>query len=197
VSDAGTPLISDPGYKLTRACIEAGIAVHAVPGASAALAALVVSGLPSDRFLFAGFAPPRSSARRRFFAELAAIRASLIVYESPRRLAESLADAALVLGPRPAVMARELTKLHEEVRRGTLAELAAHYAQAEPPKGEVVLVIGPPGADEGAVSADDLDRRLTEALKTASLRDAVAAVAAATGLPRKQVYERALALGRQ
>lgn len=197
VSDAGTPLVSDPGYKLVRACVEAGIAVHAVPGASAALAALVVSGLPSDRFLFAGFPPPRSSARRGFFAELAEVRASLILYESPRRLAETLADAAAVLGPRPAVVGRELTKLYEEIRRGSLAELAAHYAQAETPKGEVVLVIGPPGDEKPAIAEDDLDAQLERALAAASLRDAVAAVAEATGLPRKQVYQRALALGRR
>jgi 16S rRNA (cytidine1402-2'-O)-methyltransferase len=198
VSDAGTPLISDPGYKLVTAAAEAKVAVIAVPGASAALAALTVSGLPSDRFLFAGFLPNKSGARRRALAELAPIPASLVIYESARRLPAALADMAEVLGPRPAAVTRELTKLHEEVRRGGLAELAEHYRGAGPPKGEVVVVVGPPGPDAaGGPDAAAVDAQLRAALGRASLRDAVAAVAEATGLPRKQVYARALTLARE
>ena len=195
VSDAGTPLISDPGYKLVAAAAEANVTVTAVPGASAGLAALTVSGLPSDRFLFAGFLPNKSGARRRALAELAPVPASLVIYESARRLPAALADMAEVLGPRPAAVARELTKLHEEVRRGTLAALAEHYQAAGPPKGEVVVVIGPPGPDAAtAPDAEALDARLRAAFRHASLRDAVAAVAEASGLPRRQVYARALEL---
>jgi 16S rRNA (cytidine1402-2'-O)-methyltransferase len=195
VSDAGTPLISDPGYKLVTAAAAAGVAVTAVPGASAGLAALTVSGLPSDRYFFAGFLPNKSAARRRALAELVPVPASLVIYESARRLPAALADMAEVMGPRPAAVARELTKLHEEVRRGTLPALAEHYGSAGPPKGEVVVVIGPPGLDAAAVpSAEVLDTRLRAALGRESLRDAVAAVAEATGLPRKQIYARALEL---
>jgi len=195
VSDAGTPLISDPGYKLVAAAAEAGVAVTAVPGASAGLAALTVSGLPCDRYFFAGFLPNKSAARHRALAELVPVPASLVIYESARRLPAALADMAEVLGPRPAAVARELTKLHEEVRRGTLAALAEHYQRAGPPKGEVVVVIGPPGLDAAAVpSAEALDARLRAVLGRESLRDAVAAVAEATGLPRKQIYARALEL---
>ncbi len=195
VSDAGTPLISDPGYKLVAAAAEAGVVVTAVPGASAGLAALTVSGLPSDRYFFAGFLPNKSAARHRALAELVPVPASLVIYESARRLPAALADMAEVLGPRPAAVARELTKLHEEVRRGTLAALAEHYQRAGPPKGEVVVVIGPPSLDAAAVpSAEALDAQLRAALCRESLRDAVAAVAEATGLPRKQIYARALEL---
>ncbi len=197
VSDAGTPLISDPGYKLVREAIEAGLHVFAVPGASAALAALMVSGLPSDRFLFAGFLPAKPEARRRALAEVAGVRASLIFFESARRLAESLRDMGEVLGPRPAAVAREITKLHEEVRRGALDELAAHYRAAGPPKGEIVIVVGPPAQPQAPDSAE-LDVRLRAALDGgASLRDAVAALAAETKLPRQSVYARALALARR
>ncbi len=195
VSDAGTPLISDPGYQLVAAAAAANLMVTAVPGASAALAALTVSGLPSDRFLFAGFLPNKSGARRRTLAELAPVPASLVIYESARRLPAALTDMAEVLGPRPAAVARELTKLYEEVRRGTLPELAEHYQSAGPPKGEVVVVIGPPGpGDETAPDAEALDSQLRAALSRHSLRDAVAAVAEVTGLPRKQIYARALEL---
>lgn len=195
VSDAGTPLISDPGYKLVAAAAAAGVTVTAVPGASAGLAALTVSGLPSDRYFFAGFLPNKATARRRALAELVPVPASLVIYESARRLPAALADMAEVLGPRPAAVARELTKLHEEVRRGTLPTLAEHYGTAGPPKGEVVVVIGPPSLDAAAApSAEALDARLRAALSRESLRDAVAAVAEATGLPRKQIYARALEL---
>src|SRR5690606_7848085 len=142
VSDAGTPLISDPGYKLVEEAIAAGLKVTAVPGPSAILTALQLSGLPSDRFMFAGFLPPRLAARRKAIGELADIPATLILFESPRRLADCLADLAAVLGDRSAAVARELTKLFEEVRRGTLGSLANQYAAEDPPKGEIVIVVG-------------------------------------------------------
>ena len=148
ISDAGTPLVSDPGFKLVAEAVAAGFAVTAAPGASAALAALCVAGLPTDRFFFEGFLPPRSAARRERINALAAVPATLVFYEAPSRLAEALADLAAELGPRPAAVARELTKLHEEVRRGTLDALAAEFAAAEPPRGEIVVVVGPPQARE-------------------------------------------------
>jgi 16S rRNA (cytidine1402-2'-O)-methyltransferase len=193
VSDAGMPLVSDPGYKLVRAAIAAGLPVTAAPGPSAVLAALVLSGLPSDRFLFAGFLPAKAGPRRAELAALAAVPATLVFFETAPRLAASLADMAAALGPRSAAVARELTKLHEEVRRAPLAELAAHYETAGPPRGEIVVVVGPPAAP--AAAAVDLDAALRQALAGASLRDAVAEVAAATGRPRREVYRRALALG--
>lgn len=193
VSDAGTPLVADPGYKLVTEAIAAGIDVEFMPGASAPVAALVLSGLPTDRFLFAGFLPPKTTARRETLKEFAGLRASLVFFESPQRLAASLADMASVLGDRPAAVARELTKLYEEVRRASLTELAAHYEETGPPKGEIVVVVGPPLAQE-APSEADLDALLRTALKRESLRDAVAAVAEATGEKRRVVYARALAL---
>lgn len=194
VSDAGTPLVSDPGYKLVRACIDAGVTVTPLPGPSAPLAALILSGLPSDRFLFAGFLPAKTAARRRNLSELAGVPATLLFFESAQRLPESLADMAEVLGDRPAAVTREITKLFEECRRGSLRALAAHYREAGPPKGEIVVVCG--GAADGAPAdaAESLDAQLTAALSHLSLKDAAAAVAAATGLPRKQVYARALQL---
>ncbi|GAB6052476.1 16S rRNA (cytidine(1402)-2'-O)-methyltransferase [Magnetospira thiophila] len=192
VSDAGTPLINDPGYKLVRDCVAEGLFVTALPGPSSVIDALVLSGLPSDRFLFVGYAPPKSAARRTWLAELATIPATLVMLESPKRLAAALADLADVLGPRPAAMAREMTKLFEEVRRAPLDELAAHYAEAGPPKGEVVLVIGPPEVSETAT--EDLDGLLRQAMQSQSLRDAAQAVSIATGMPRKTVYARALEL---
>lgn len=188
-SDAGTPLVSDPGYKLVREAADSGIEVFALPGASASLAALVSSGLPTDRFMFAGFLPPRRAARRKVLGELAALRATLIFFESTRRLAASLADMAAVLGPRAAAVARELTKLHEETRRDTLPALAAHYQSAGPPKGEAVVVVGPP-AGEAAIA--DIDAMLSEALDGMSVRDAAAAISTASGRPRREVYARAL-----
>ncbi len=192
VSDAGTPLVSDPGYKLLRAAADAGVAIVPVPGASAALAALQISALPPDRFLFAGFLPPKSGARRKAIAALAAVPATLIFYETGPRLAGALADLAAELGPRPAAVARELTKLFEEARRGAVTELAAHYRDAPPPKGEIAVVVGPPA--EEAASAADVDALLARALPMMSVRDAAAAVAEASGQPRKDVYRRALAL---
>ena len=190
VTDAGTPLISDPGYRLVEAAIEDDITLHTLPGASAALAGLVLSGLPTDGFFFAGFSPPRQTARRRRFAELAAVPGSLIFFESARRLAASLSDLHHALGDRPAAIAREITKLHEEVRRGTLSELAAHYGDAGPPRGEIVIVVAPPLAQE--VDAETLRAALTEALGALSLRDAVAQVTADTGRPRREIYRLAL-----
>lgn len=194
VSDAGTPLISDPGYKLVRAVIEAGLEVTTLPGASAALSALVLSGLPSDRFYFHGFLPPKPAGRKKALSELTAIPASLIFYESPRRLAGMLADAQSVFGDRDAAVARELTKRFEELRRDNLKALASHYGAADTPKGEVVVVIG--GANETAEDrAADLDQILLDALNNSqSLRDAVAAAVQMTGLPKRKVYSRALAL---
>jgi 16S rRNA (cytidine1402-2'-O)-methyltransferase len=192
VSDAGTPLVSDPGYKLVRAALAEGLSVTAAPGPSAALTALTLSGLPPDRFLFAGFPPPRPAGRRRLFAEWRKLGATLILFEGPSRLAASLADLAAVLGERDAAVARELTKRHEEVRRGTLPALAEHYRATGPPRGEVVIVIGPPTAH--AAEAVDIDERLRERLLRGSLRDAVAELAEETGLGRQALYRRALAL---
>ncbi len=192
VSDAGTPLVSDPGYRLVGAAIEAGIAVVPVPGASAPLAALIVAGLPTDRFLFAGFPPPRRAARRRMLATLSGIEASLILLESPRRLALSLADMAEVFGPRPAAIGRELTKRFEEVTRGDLATLAARAAAAEPPKGEIVIVVAPPEPPAGETG--DLDAALRAALEELSTRGAASVVAHLTGRPRRAIYARALEL---
>jgi 16S rRNA (cytidine1402-2'-O)-methyltransferase len=193
ISDAGTPLISDPGYRLVAEAVASGLAVTAVPGASAVLTALCVAGLPTDRFFFEGFLPPRSAARRERINALAAIAATLIFYEAPSRLAETLADLSLELGSRPAAVARELTKLHEEVRRGPLDELAAHHAAAGEPRGEIVIVVGAAEARD-AVSEGVLTEDIVAALRTLSVKDAAAAVAAKHGLPRRQVYARALAL---
>jgi len=191
-SDAGTPLVSDPGYRLVTQALCAGAAVWPIPGASAALAALSVAGLPTDRFLFAGFPPPKSGARRTFLEGLKGVRATLILFEGASRLGASLADMAAVLGPRPAAVARELTKLHETLARADLASLAADPALAAP-KGEVVIVIGPP-PEEAASSPADVDAALAEAVGRLSPADAAREVAAATGLPRRELYRRALAL---
>jgi len=193
VSDAGTPLISDPGYKLVRKVIASGIYVTALPGPSAALMALTLSGLPSDRFMYAGFLPPKSGARRKALGELAAINATLIIFESPRRLAASLADMTEMLGARDIAVAREMTKLHEEVVRGDLADLAAHYADISAPKGEIVIVVGPPAAPP-ELTDEFLDARLTELLQSASVRDAASQLAAESGLARRDLYTRALLL---
>ena len=194
VSDAGTPLISDPGYKLVAAAIEAGHRVFPVPGASALLAALVAAGLPTDRFYFEGFLPPKPGQRRNRIAEIAEIPVTLVLYETGPRLAESLADLAQGLGARAAAVCRELTKAFEEVRRGTLAELAAHYAKANAPKGEIVLAIAPPADGARTISSVELDALLKRALARGSLKDAVAEVTGETGLQRRAIYARALAL---
>jgi 16S rRNA (cytidine1402-2'-O)-methyltransferase len=193
ISDAGTPLVSDPGYKLARAASAAGHAVTAAPGPSAVLAALAVAGLPSDRFCFEGFLPPKARARQGRIAELARIPATLILFETGPRLAASLADLAAALGAREAAVCRELTKLHEEVRRGDLVGLARAYAAAPEPRGEMVIVIAPPAAGEPP-SRGETDALLRTALARASVRDAVAEVATLTGQPRGEVYRRALAL---
>lgn len=193
VSDAGTPLISDPGYKLVRAAIGEGLPVTAAPGPSAALTALILSGLPPDRFLFAGFLPRQRAARRTALADWAPLDATLIFYEAAPRLAPALADMADILGARPAAVARELTKLHEEVRRGGLADLAEHYRAAGPPRGETVVVIGPP-APPPPLDEAELDRRLRAAVAEIGVRDAAAKLAAETGRPRSELYQRALAL---
>lgn len=195
VSDAGTPMVADPGYRLVLEAVAAGHPVFAAPGASALLAALAVAGLPSDRFLFAGFLPPRSAARRRALADLAEVPATLVFYESPRRLGASLADLAGVLGAeRAGAVCRELTKRFEEVRRATLGALAQDYAAGPDPKGEIVVVVGPPVPRE--TDEADLDAALDAALADLSLRDAAAAVAERLGMPRRTVYARALTLGR-
>jgi len=194
VSDAGTPLISDPGYKLVQAAQEAGHPVIAVPGASSVLTALAVAGLPTDRFFFEGFLPVKQAARRQRAAALARIPGTLVIFETGPRLASALADLADILGRRNAAICRELTKLHEEVRRGPLAGLAAHYAGDSETRGEFVIVIAPPNEEEQAASAADIDNLLRESLAQSSLKDAVASVAAATGEPRKDIYRRALQL---
>ena len=192
VSDAGTPLISDPGYKLVRAARQAGHAVHTLPGPCAAVAALTLAGLPTDRFLFAGFLPAKAKARSDAIAEIAGVRASLVFYESGHRLAESLAALAKDLGVRDAAVVREISKLHEETVTGQLDELAARYSES-PPKGEIVIVVGPPPEQEAA-SDDDLDEALQAALSTLSPSRAAADVAARLGVPRKRAYARALDL---
>jgi 16S rRNA (cytidine1402-2'-O)-methyltransferase len=192
VSDAGTPLISDPGYKLVEAALAEGLKVIPVPGASAILAALTAAGLPTDTFLFLGFLPHRSGARRNRLAVFRTVPATLIAYESPHRAAETLRDMAEVLGgDRPAALCRELTKRFEEVRRGTLSELAAG-AEADPPRGEIVLVAGPPG--EETAGEADIEALLAAALETQGAGQAAAEVAKATGRPRKEVYAVALRL---
>ncbi len=192
VSDAGTPLISDPGFKLVRDARAAGVNLVTMPGPSAAIAALTLAGLPSDRFLFAGFLPAKAAARATAIAELAPVKATLVLYESGPRLAACLAALQTGLGDREAVVARELTKRFEESVAGTLSELAARYADA-PPKGEIVIVIAPPGVAPAADAAM-LDAALVAALARTSVKTAVADVAATLGLPRQQVYARALEL---
>jgi 16S rRNA (cytidine1402-2'-O)-methyltransferase len=198
VSDAGTPLMSDPGFRLVRAMVAAGAAVTAIPGPNAAVTALALSGLPPHPYLFLGFPPPRGAARRTAFAALraaegAGLSASMVWYESPHRIAEMLADLLTVFGDRPAALARELTKHFEEVRRGPLSALIAGVA-ADAPRGEITVVLAPPDAAQAESRAETLDDRLRVELERSRLREAVAIVAAETGLPRRQVYARALAL---
>jgi 16S rRNA (cytidine1402-2'-O)-methyltransferase len=194
ISDAGTPLVSDPGFKLVREAQEAGHAVTALPGPSAALAALTVAGLPTDRFCFEGFLPPKEGQRRTRIGELATIPATLILFESGPRLARALSDLADGLGDRPAAVCRELTKLHEEVRRGSLPALAQHYADGAETRGEIVIVIAPPSGDAAPLSESELDTLLRRALERGSVKDAASEVATATGRPRRELYKRALAL---
>lgn len=190
VSDAGTPLVSDPGHRLVRAARAAGIAVTTAPGPCAAIAALAVAGLPTDRFFFEGFLPNKDGARSNRLAELKTIPATLIFYESGPRLADSLAAMATALGDRAATVARELTKAYETVYRGTLVSLATDFAIADEPRGEIVVVVGPPVEEKA--SADDIEASLAAALETLSVKDAAAAVSARLGLPKRDVYARAV-----
>lgn len=194
VSDAGTPLISDPGYRLVRDARAAGNAVHTVPGPCAGIAALTLAGLPTDRFLFIGFLPAKAKARSDAIAEVARLRATLLLYESGPRLGATLDALAKGLGNREAAVAREITKLHEECVTGTLSELASRYSE-QPPKGEIVIVVGPPG-EVAEISDDDLDAALGEALQHLSPSRAAAAVAEHLGVPRKRAYARALDLSK-
>ncbi|MFJ6025416.1 16S rRNA (cytidine(1402)-2'-O)-methyltransferase [Brevundimonas sp. NPDC092305] len=191
VSDAGTPMVSDPGFVVARAVIEAGLPVHPIPGPSSMLAALCIAGLPADRILFAGFLPPKSGARRTALEELRTGRQTLVFFESGPRLADSLADMAAVLGPRPAAVARELTKLYEECVRGSLPDLATD-PRCQAPKGEIVIVVAP--GEQEVASADDADAALTEALTRLPPGEAAAEVSRALNLPRKPLYKRALEL---
>jgi len=193
VSDAGTPLVSDPGFKLVEAAQAQRHTVTAVPGPSAVLAAVTASGLPTDSFFFDGFLPPRETARLKRIDEIAAVPGSLVLFEGGSRIAAMLGDLALRLGDRPAAVCRELTKVHEEIARGRLAALAQRWRDGAETRGEFVVVVGPPAADEAAEAAD-VDRLLAAALATQSLKDAVAAVTAATGEKRRVVYRRALLL---
>lgn len=192
VSDAGTPLVSDPGFKLVRAAAEAGHLVVPIPGASALLAGLVVAGLPSDRFLFAGFLPAKKSVRRRELAELAMVRASLVFFESPGRVGDCLADLKDALGDRPAILARELTKKFEETRRGTLSDLLESI-QDDPPRGEIVLVVGPPDTN-ASWTESDVDKALLDCLADMGVKHASQHVAELAGWKRRDVYQRALSL---
>ncbi|HYG25366.1 MAG TPA: 16S rRNA (cytidine(1402)-2'-O)-methyltransferase [Caulobacteraceae bacterium] len=191
VSDAGTPLVSDPGFRLVREALAEGFHVHPIPGPSAPLAALTLAGLPTDRFLFAGFPPPKSAARKTFLAELAPVRATLVFFEGGSRLSASLADMAEVFGPREGAVARELTKLHETCIRGTLPDLAADPRLTDP-KGEIVVLVGP--GEEVAATAEDADAALAEALTRLPPGEAASEVARALGLPRRDLYRRALEL---
>jgi 16S rRNA (cytidine1402-2'-O)-methyltransferase len=195
VSDAGTPLVSDPGYKLVREAAASGIALFPVPGPSAALAALIVSGLPTDRFFFQGFLPAKTGARRTVLAEIGAVPSTLIIFEAARRLGPTLAEIAEVLGDREAAVGRELTKLHEEVRRGPLTQLAAHYDES-PGKGEAVIVIAPPSAEmsDPTTMVADIESRLRALLVSHGVKEAAAVVAAEFGIGRRDAYARALAL---
>ena len=190
VSDAGTPLISDPGYKLVRAARAAGHLVHTVPGPSAVVAALTLAGLPTDRFLFLGFLPAKAKARADAIREIGGVRASLVLYESGPRLGDTLAALAEGLGERDAAVAREISKLHEECVTGTLSELAGRYADLTP-KGEIVVVVGPP-RDAAPAGDDELDAALDDALVRLSPSRAAAEVAERLKVPRKRAYARAL-----
>jgi 16S rRNA (cytidine1402-2'-O)-methyltransferase len=196
VSDAGTPLISDPGFKLVREAAAAGHAITPIPGPSAVLAALTVTGLPTDRFYFEGFLPPKDGARRTRIKELAGIDATLIMFEGGSRVADTLADLAAAMGDRDGAVCRELTKLHEEVRRAPLRELAAAAARLET-RGEFVIVVGPPAADSQRLSENEIDDILKAAMQSQSLKDAVTHAVELSGRPKREVYARALDLAKQ
>jgi 16S rRNA (cytidine1402-2'-O)-methyltransferase len=193
ISDAGMPLVSDPGYKMVKACVNEGVMVTAAPGPSATLTALVISGLPTDRFFFQGFLPPKAGARQKSLSEISTIPGTLIFLESTKRLAASLADMSNVLGNRPAAVGRELTKFYEEIRRGNLDELATYYAYAGAPKGEITLCVGPPLAISPP-SEDTLDVMLKKALISHSVKEVAAHFAITTGLSKRVLYNRALVL---
>ncbi|MBY0611583.1 MAG: 16S rRNA (cytidine(1402)-2'-O)-methyltransferase [Beijerinckiaceae bacterium] len=197
ISDAGTPLISDPGFKLVDAALASGFSVVPVPGASAILAALVAAGLPTDRFFFEGFLPTRSNERKRRIRMLESVPGTLVFFEAPHRVIETLVDLAAIFGARHGAVARELTKRYETVRRGTLVELASQFGGEAAPRGEVVLLVAPPSAEDEAMSDEMIDDRLRLALETLSAKDAAAVVSADLGLQRRQVYARAVALQQQ
>ncbi len=194
VSDAGTPLISDPGYKLVQDCRRENLRVTSAPGASSVLTGLQLSSLPTDRFMFVGFMPVKKGARCRALNEVSKVDTTLVFLESAKRLAASLSDMAKELGPRDAAVTRELTKMFEEVRNGTLEELAAHYTQEGPPKGEIVIVVSPPQAEES--TEEDIDAMILEALTMGSVKDAASMVAVATGIPKRVAYQRTLELAK-
>jgi 16S rRNA (cytidine1402-2'-O)-methyltransferase len=195
ISDAGTPLVSDPGFKLVKEAVKAGIAVTAIPGASAVLAGLAVSGLPTDRFTFAGFPPPKSVGRRRWFEALSSVASTLIFFEGPSRLAGCLADMAEIFRDREAVVARELSKLFEETRRGRLSELAAYYLESGPPRGELVIIVGPPeSVDRPVGSQDDLDDAIISSASERKIGEVASEIAIRLGLPKRMVYDRIMVL---
>jgi 16S rRNA (cytidine1402-2'-O)-methyltransferase len=196
ISDAGTPLISDPGYKLVRDARAAGHSVHTIPGPCAAIAALTLAGLPTDRFLFLGFLPAKAKARADAIGEIATVRATLVIYESGQRLGDTLGALSSRLGDREAAVVREITKLHEECVTGSLGDLARRYAEAAPAKGEIVIVVGP-AEEKEAVSDFDLDQLLDAALRRLSPSRAAAEVAEQLNIPRKRAYARALERSRQ
>ena len=193
ISDAGMPLVSDPGYKMVDACVKEGVMVTSAPGPSATLTALVLSGLPTNRFFFQGFLPPKMGARQKVLSEISAIPGTLIFLESAKRLAASLADMSNLLGNRQAAVGRELTKFYEEIRRGSLDELAKHYGNVGAPKGEITLCVGPPLAIDPP-SDEALDVMLKEALISHSVKEVAAHFATTTGLPKRVLYNRALVL---
>jgi len=193
VTDAGTPSISDPGHKLVRDCLQAGLLVTALPGANAALTGLILSGLPTDRFMFAGFLPNKKIQRRKELSAVASVPATLIFHESANRLAAALSDMADILGDRPAAVTRELTKLYEEIKRGALAELAGFYIEHGPPKGEIVIVVGPP-EERAEITEAALDEMIRNRLDRSSVRDTAAEISSETGLPKKRIYDRAVEL---
>jgi 16S rRNA (cytidine1402-2'-O)-methyltransferase len=194
ISDAGTPLISDPGYRLVNECQKEGILVTSLPGASAILCALTNAGLPTNNFLFQGFLPPKTQARQKEIGKFSTVDASLVYYESPKRLLACLKDILSVLGDREIAVCRELTKLYEETRKDKISNLIELYENKPTPKGEIVIVVSPPNKNEGQI--DDLDAALKDALKTLSVKEAVAGVTYMTGKKRKEVYKRALEISK-
>lgn len=193
VSDAGTPLVSDPGYRLVESCIEEGITLTTIPGASAVLSALVLSGLPTDRFFFHGFLPNKTVGRQKALAEIKDVPGSLVFLESAKRLAASLSDMAEVLGPRPVAVTRELTKIYEEIKRGSLEHLSQFYRENGPPKGEVTIVVGPPQPVKAPVG-DELDALISDALSRFSVKEVARQISLETGLAKRLIYNRALEL---